>query len=321
MSPPAQNSILLPLLSRGKRAHLKKQGNAMNQKMQPKNRPEWVMPACLATCTIVLFTLIFTAPGGNDSFSSDDSSLFIVSPSSTIPLQEKPVPSSVPDVSLSSPPHLGADLPVERISQLPELINGCEATSLAIVLRYWGYHVSKETIAYGYLPSAPLFWDNGQRHGPNPEEAYAGNPATTSGFYCYENPVAEAANMYLQEHGDNGLRALARRDVTEDELLTFLDNGWPILVWKTIDNRAPYRSGNLSWIFTGTGEVYVPYMNLHVVVLRGYTDAEFLLSDPLGRESSIDRLLFLELFEQMGSRIVAITGKREGSVAPMPGKS
>ncbi len=48
-------------------------------------------------------------------------------------------------------------IPVNCILQNPELPTGCEATSLTMVLNYWGYTVSKVTIAGQYLPPINRF--------------------------------------------------------------------------------------------------------------------------------------------------------------------
>ncbi len=54
-------------------------------------------------------------------------------------------------------------LDVENILQNPELPNGCEITSAAIVLNYLGFDIDKVTLAENYLPMHIPYWEAGPR--------------------------------------------------------------------------------------------------------------------------------------------------------------
>lgn len=97
-------------------------------------------------------------------------------------------------------------VPAVLLYQLPELPNGCEATSLAMLLESYGIAASKAELAYQYLPRAEFYEENGVVYGPAPEEAYAGDPAA-QGYYCYAQPLCKAADLYLEQAGET-LRAL-----------------------------------------------------------------------------------------------------------------
>lgn len=78
--------------------------------------------------------------------------------------------------------------------QNPELPNGCEVTSLAMLLTAAGYPVDKLEL-YEYLPREEFSYSGSARLGPNPQEAFAGDPASASGgWYCLEGPVVETGN-------------------------------------------------------------------------------------------------------------------------------
>ena len=49
-------------------------------------------------------------------------------------------------------------LPVPRILQNPELPNGCEITSLCMLLRYLGFDADKCILADRYLPRTETWW-------------------------------------------------------------------------------------------------------------------------------------------------------------------
>jgi uncharacterized protein YvpB len=195
-------------------------------------------------------------------------------------------------------------LAVENIAQLPQLPNGCEAASLAIVLNYMGYPADKLDIAYNYIPLQEFTVAEGAYLGGNPEYVYAGNPGG-NGYYCYARPVAMAANQYLYNLGAP-YRALDCSGLSEDGLVALLAAGIPVIVWKTIDHAAPRRREALAWKLPATGEVYVPFVNLHVVVLTGYDTENFYFCDPLEQAPTLPRGLFMDLFTQMGSRAAVV---------------
>lgn len=258
-------------------------------------------------CLCFVLLLFFFAAVGAESDSAASAAEVALSESSAA-LQQEDLPTPAEEDALPEDDfllHLGAELTVEAILQNPEFPNGCEATSLAIVLNYLGFDVDKETIAYEYLENEAFTWENGYLYAPNPELAYAGDPASSLGFYCFEKPVANAANLFLADN-QSTRRAAALYGASEEDLLNALDKGFPVIVWKSIDNNPPYTSSNFSWYLRGSETVYIPYTNLHVLVLRGYTETEFLLSDPLGQEETIERELFMELFTAFGGRAVYI---------------
>ncbi|MGF7016882.1 uncharacterized protein YvpB [Lachnospiraceae bacterium PF1-21] len=66
-------------------------------------------------------------------------------------------------------------LAVKNIRQLPELPNGCEATSLAMVLDYYSMEITKTELVDKYLDMENLQYDHGVVYGGNPEETYFGS--------------------------------------------------------------------------------------------------------------------------------------------------
>ena len=219
--------------------------------------------------------------------------------------QQLPLPASV---------HL--DVPV--IGQNPELPNGCEITSLTMLLRYLGFDVDKMTMAQEYLPRSEKFY------GADPEVEFMGDPAQSSGescgFYCFQGPIVQAAKNYLAAQGQAD--AWDVTDITGVDaagLAEQLAAGNPVLVWATIDFKDVRQSTKWTWT-TASGEDYTPLVDVHCLVLTGYEDNQFYLSDPLKTYESVRQQKFMEIFTAMGSRAVVIT-PRETPAQPTPDPS
>ncbi len=194
------------------------------------------------------------------------------------------------------------DVPI--ILQNPELPNGCEVTSLAEVLQFYGFSVSHTELAENYLPCGKITYQNGLMVVPDPEKAYVGNPATTSGWYCFEGPVVEAANGYLDDVGSD-LTAVSITGADADQLAQWLQKGKPVIVWIT-QQLADVRRTGYTWILPD-GTTEHPYGGLHCVVLSGIDGDTVTFADPIYGEWEAELDRFIEVFEGMGGRAVVLT--------------
>lgn len=98
------------------------------------------------------------------------------------------MPSQAPPAIPSTSPPIPAEkyqINVTNILQNPSLPTGCEITSLTMVLNYYKYSVSKETMADNYLPYSVDFGflENGQKYGPDFRTTFAGNPRSAYGLW------------------------------------------------------------------------------------------------------------------------------------------
>lgn len=188
------------------------------------------------------------------------------------------------------------DLNVECISQLPELPCGCEATALAICLKFRGYEVDKCDIADNYLPKTSEWKDlNGG------EEAFLGNPRSVeNGWYCLAGCVCKTIDNYNLANECS----ISYKNLTgskPETLYTEIAYGNPCIVWGTIGWEEPKLwDGKLDPSIEGY------YYNLHCVVLSGYSAETVTIEDPLEGETIIDKETFEDIFEKMGSRAVVI---------------
>lgn len=185
-------------------------------------------------------------------------------------------------------------LEVENIDQNPELPNGCEITSAAIVLQYLGFAVDKVTLAETYLPTCSPYWE------ADPRVEFMGNPADELAFYCLPGAVVTAVNDYLDDEGSD-YRAVDISGAPAEELYQWVAQGTPVLVWTTRAFSDPLYNDTFqlpdgSW----------PYSNSHCLVLTGYDLDTCYLADPMLEVSEVDRDTFAARYEERGRYAVVI---------------
>lgn len=179
-----------------------------------------------------------------------------------------------------------AEIYVEPVLQNPELPNGCEVTSLTIVLNHLGLNVSKIELARKYLPKKYSF-------SYDPEEYYIGNPFDDTGNYCFCTALISCVNSYSQAEN----KALTGKNLTGKEISSVYEEvsaGNPAIVFVTTDWNDP--------LLTQTGY----YENLHCVVLSGYTGKTVTIIDPLKGKTTVSRFLFEDIWYKMGQRAMVV---------------
>lgn len=187
-------------------------------------------------------------------------------------------------------------LAVPNILQNPELPNGCEITSAAIVLNYLGVPADKIVLARDYLPKGEYYRTS------DPEKEFMGSPfAGEIGDYCMPGPVVKAVNDYLADVGRTDLQAQEISGAGLTELKQYLHEGTPVVVWVTQHFEDPRP--DLHFTLPDGGE---PYANLHCVVLTGYDENKFYLTDPLAQSKSQSSETFSKIYEGMGRRAMVI---------------
>ncbi len=192
----------------------------------------------------------------------------------------------------------------EPLLQKPELPNGCEITSLTMLLQWAGVRADKTDLAENWLPREPFGGTEGQTTGPDPEKAYAGNPAREDGWYCFEGPILDAANGYLEVNRINW-QAVSLTDISRRKLNRMVRDGVPMAVWVTLDYGEPTLSQDFSW-YLPDGSLYQPYRNLHCVVLAGTVRDQYRIADPLSGWKNVSQDEFWEAFSALGSRALAL---------------
>jgi uncharacterized protein YvpB len=181
-----------------------------------------------------------------------------------------------------------AELTLDLIYQNPELPAGCESVALTMLLNYYGFDLDKTTIADDYL----IYSSDGSF-----VEGYSGNPYTSTGGGIYSPGMTDTANNFLIAN-DSDLRAVNISGTGFDNLLSFVANGTPVLVWTTIGFSTPNPAGT---VYTYDGIDYQWVSQEHCVVLSGYdlNSNEITVYDPIYGITTCDKDKFAEIYNGM----------------------
>jgi len=192
-------------------------------------------------------------------------------------------------------------LGVKNILQKPELPAGPEITCLTIVLNYMGDFPDKVSLAEKYLTIA-------EPGTASPYEAYLGDPKVASGSYgCYAPVIVDAANRYFADKGNTRKKALDVSDSSLEELLNFVRNGTPVLVWGT--TNLVESKVTAEWEINGEIIQWQGYE--HCTVLMGYnkTKETVIVADPLRGIVEFDMITYYHRYKEQHSNAVIISGK------------
>ena len=184
------------------------------------------------------------------------------------------------------------------ILQRPELPEGCEVTSLAILLNSIGHTVSHTYLADNFLPQ-------GEVGKTSFYKANVGNPRNGGRAYgCYAPVIVKTANNYLYEY-DSFYRAYDLTGYDVKELYYQLSQGHSAVTWITMDFADTYVKS--PWNIDGE-KLYWKYP-LHCVVVTGYDmeKGEVYICDPLKKNPvTVKMELFEERWRQMESQAVIL---------------
>ncbi|KOS60066.1 hypothetical protein AN161_25575 [Lysinibacillus sp. FJAT-14222] len=198
------------------------------------------------------------------------------------------------------------ELDVPVVMQNPELPHGCEITSLTAVLNYYGMNVTKLEMADNYLPKQDIRTVDGQRFGPNPAQAFAGNPRDKAhGMYVFAAPIVKAAEAVIADKQAD-LRVTNMSNASQDEILQLVREGVPVVTWVTLDLSASKPSSARGWIYEGETEPRAAYMNLHAVVLTGHLGDKVVVMDPLKGFVTYNVDQFFKSYRELGKQAVAV---------------
>ena len=238
--------------------------------------------AMLAVAIVVL-SLLRILGCAHSSFAEDTSSTSNSGELSAVSDLTAPSQSRIPvssDVYLSQ---------IQGIHQYSiGLSAGCEIVSLSIILNCMGVDIEANTIVDTYL-----------EYGNDYHTAYKGDPYTSGG--TFPPAVVTAGNAVLEDCA----REECVYDLTGfsfDELLSVIDDGYPVGVWTTLYFTAPDFEQD---IFGNYSDWY--YIE-HCVVMYGYDSDLGLvyLCDPAQDSVTLDLEYFRSLYYDCGSMALAI---------------
>ncbi|AZU60834.1 C39 family peptidase [Neobacillus mesonae] len=186
------------------------------------------------------------------------------------------------------------DVPFINQMDHPMLYNGCEVTSLAMILNYHGVRVSKNELAEK-IKTVPLNYPNGQKGNPN--AGFVGNMARGPGLGVYNGPIYDLAKKYV------GDKAVNLTNSPFTDLLKKVSQGLP--VWIITTSSFTPVSVFETWN-TPQGKIEITFSE-HSVAITGYDDKYIYVNDPYGvKNRKCDRERFIKAWEQMGSQAVVI---------------
>ncbi|MED4228045.1 C39 family peptidase [Neobacillus cucumis] len=195
-------------------------------------------------------------------------------------------------------------LNVPLISQLPELKNGCEVTSLSMLLLYKGVNVTKMTLASQVKKDpTPYRVSGGTIYWGNPNTGFVGDITGRSiGYSVYHGPVYQLANRYTNSIDLTGN--------SFDVILKQLDQGKPVWVITT-STFATVPSSQWQTIQTPTGPLRMTFHE-HSVLLTGYDQNYVYFNDPLAniKNRRVPRTSFINGWEQFGRQAITYGSTR-----------
>lgn len=196
------------------------------------------------------------------------------------------------------------DIDVPLISQMPELYNGCEITSLTMLLNYKGVSVDKMTLSSEMIKdSAPLIRnsDGSIYSWGNPANGFVGDVTGkyNIGYSVDPQPLIPLIESYYT----NGALDLTNTSLNDIEISLSKDN--PVVAWVTADLSTPYDFR--IWLDSNGNEVRATFQS-HAVLLTGYDENNFYYNDPLnGRKNAIiTKEQFEHVWSSMGSKALSV---------------
>ncbi|WEV70686.1 C39 family peptidase [Lactobacillus sp. ESL0785] len=162
------------------------------------------------------------------------------------------------------------NVPLEN--QYPELPNGCEVTSLSMLLRYSGIKVTKLDLSQK-IDHVASFTDNGQDRG-NPHVGFVGYMSLANAGWCvYNEPLERVAKKYT-----NRIQNFTGHDFIQ--VMKLVSTGHPVMIITTTTFN---RVHDMQTWQTAQGKVHVTPSS-HACVITGFNKKERIIyvNDPFG---------------------------------------
>jgi uncharacterized protein YvpB len=186
------------------------------------------------------------------------------------------------------------DIPLINQMDEPQLKNGCEVTSLAMILNASGLTVTKNELAEK-ITKVPLNYPDGLKG--NPTVGFVGDMAVGPGLSVYNGPIFYLAKEYVGE------KAVNLTNSPFEDLLRKVGRGIPVWVLTTMDFEPDVEFREWS---TPQGPIKIT-LSGHSAVITGYDKDFIYVNDPYGyKNRKIDRTTFISVWEVMGKQAIAI---------------
>lgn len=186
------------------------------------------------------------------------------------------------------------EVPLENQFEGVALENGCEVTSLSMLLRYYGFQTNKNQLA-NELNHVPLDLANGLKG--NPHDGFVGNiKEGEAAMGVGVEPLAKVAEKIV---GQNYHVNVSKHSFEDLEQL--VKKGKPVLVIATIDFEVPEKEDLWLWQTT-SGTVQVSPL-CHAAVITGIDEQFVYVNDPYGyQHRKVDKEDFQNMYQKMGEQ-------------------
>ncbi|KAF0821623.1 SH3 domain-containing protein [Cytobacillus firmus] len=192
-----------------------------------------------------------------------------------------------------------SQISVPLIAQRPELPSGCEVTSLAMALKFYGVNVSKTTLAKKMPYDSTKLVRNADgsiKTWGDPDVGFVGTPFG-NGHTINPGPLKKLLDQY-RPGGVN----LTGKDFSEIEKA--VSEGNPVLAWFTISHEMPNKR---TWK-TPAGKTISAPTPLHCIVVTG-VDADYVYfndSEAVKKDVKMPKEKFIKIYNAMGKRALAV---------------
>lgn len=187
------------------------------------------------------------------------------------------------------------NVPIEN--QYPELPNGCEVTSLSMLLQYYGIKVTKLNLSEN-IKHVASFSADGQYRG-NPHIGFVGYMSQANAGWCvYNEPLEQVARKYT-----NRIQNFSGHDFIQ--VIKRVSDGHPVLIITT--TKFNHVNDMQTWQ-TEQGEVNVTPSS-HACVITGYNKKKntVFINDPFGHKNKVVSWQKLEKsYNQQGKQALYI---------------
>lgn len=193
-------------------------------------------------------------------------------------------------------------LNVPLIKQRPQLPSGCEVTSVAMALAYYGKKVDKTVLAKEMPKDKTALKrnkDGSIKTWGDPEVGFVGDPFGT-GFTINPKPLKKVVDKYRK-----GSLALYGKNFSTIE--GYVKDGKPTVVWFTISHEMPY---NRYWK-TSKGKKITAPSPLHAIVVTGVDKKYVYFNDPESNKQSGQHVRmakdkFVKIYNAMGKKALVV---------------
>ena len=220
--------------------------------------------------------------------------LFVLKASGMLTAIHIKMKDAVTETEESMPLINNAQINTTPILQMPELPTGCESVALTMALNSYGFDLDKTAIASDWLI----------HNDENYVLGYAGDPFSDNGAGIFPPGLCDTANNFLKSKGYPH-KAYDVTGMEIEDLLEYIADGIPVVVWTTIDYTDPKYSGSE---ITYNERTYRWYSNEHCVMLGGFDQgaSSVTVYDPMLGKTTVDMEVFRDNYNKIGKYALII---------------